>query len=392
MKILFLSRWFPYPADNGSKLRIYNLLRGLKRRHDATLLSFSDQPQGESEARELRSLCSEVHVVAWREFDPRRARAKLGFLSLKPRSLVDTFSSEMAGKISNLLGERHFDLVIASQLPMAAYAPYFKDLPAIFEELEIGLSLPDSNRPAGWRERLRRRAGWFKHRGYLSRLLKNFRAVTVVSDAEKELALRNVRNAPKVAVIPNCLNMDEYRDVRAQPMPNTLIFSGSFRYRVNYEAMQWFVAEVFPLVLDKLPSANLIVTGDHAGLSLPSRRNVTLAGHVDDIRSLIASSTVALAPLWSGGGTRLKILESLALGTPVVSTHKGAEGLDVVHGKSALLADDPVEFANSVIRVLENSELRRNLSEAGRRLVGERYSFEGMSAAFEDLLQSIASL
>ena len=100
MKILFLSRWFPYPTNNGSKLRIYNLLRGLSKHHDVTLLSFADQPDVNPEAPEVRSICSGVQVIPWREFDPNSTRAKLGFLSLKPRSIIDTFSPEMAQAIT----------------------------------------------------------------------------------------------------------------------------------------------------------------------------------------------------------------------------------------------------------------------------------------------------
>src|SRR6185503_10014512 len=116
MKILFLSRWFPYPTTNGSKLRIYNLLRGLSKDHDVTLLSFTDQPDANPAAAEIRSLCSDVFVVPWREFDPRSKRARLGLLSLTPRSLVDTFSADMAQTITRLLTAQHYDLVIASQL------------------------------------------------------------------------------------------------------------------------------------------------------------------------------------------------------------------------------------------------------------------------------------
>src|SRR5215831_12854055 len=99
MKILFLSRWFPYPVNNGSKLRIYNLLRGLGQQNDVTLLSFNDQPELDRDGTELQSICSEVQIVPWREFNPNSARAKLGILSLKPRSIIDTFSPEMARKI-----------------------------------------------------------------------------------------------------------------------------------------------------------------------------------------------------------------------------------------------------------------------------------------------------
>lgn len=352
-----------------------------------TLLSFSDQPQGVSEAAEVRSLCSEAHVVPWREFDPVSFRAGVGFLSLKPRSIVDTFSPEMAEKISIVLRKHRYDLVIASQLPMAAYFPFFTKIPAIFEELEIGLSLPSMDQNSGLKNRLRQKITWMKLSRYLARLLNSFQAVTVVSDRERELVLSNFPKVPQVAVIPNCLDLQDYREARAEAVPDRLVFSGSFRYRANYESMQWFIGKVFPLVLNKIPTANLIITGDHAGLPLPSEQNVTRAGHVEDIRSLIASSAVAVAPLLSGGGTRLKILEAFALGVPVVSTSKGAEGLDAVHEMDLMRADDAVGFAESVIRILEDPNLRRSLSSHGRKLVEEKYSFEVMSKSFESLLQ-----
>ena len=104
--------------------------------------------------------------------------------------------------------------------------------------------------------------------------------------------------------------------------------------------MQWFVGRVFPLILEQIPDVELIITGDHANLPLPKTQNVTLAGYVDDIKSLVASCDVSLAPLWSGGGTRLKILEAMACGTSVVATSKGAEGLLVQNGRHLLITDE----------------------------------------------------
>ncbi len=374
MKILFLSRWFPFPANNGSKIRIYNLLRGLSRYHEVTLLSFSSQPIGSFDA-EVGSICTNVHLVPWREFNPNSLRARIGFLSSKPRSIIDTFSPAMAGKISRLLQAQPFDLVVASELSMAAYRPYFKHVPAIFEDLEIGLTLEGSPRRSDWRNQFRHALTRFKLRFYLRRLLQSFPAITVVSNQEKDLVQRNFPKVKNILVIPNCINLDDYRDIRMKPKSDTLIFTGSFRYHANHEAMHWFVGEVFPLVLEKLPSVELTITGDHANLPLPSRKNVTLAGYVDNIQSLIASSMVALAPLWSGGGTRLKILEAMAIGTPVIATSKGAEGLEVQSGKHLLIADQPAQFAASVIRLLSEKDVRQNLTQNARELVQDKYDW-----------------
>jgi len=392
MKILFLSRWFPYPANNGSKLRVYNLLRGLSQHHDVTLLSFTDQPQASQEASEIRSLCRDVQVVPWREFNPRGWRSLLGFLSVKPRSIVDTFSPEMARKITQQLTGEVYDLVVASQLTMAAYFTYFKDVPAVFEEVELGLSDDTAFESVDIKKRIRLTLTWFKLRSYLSRLLSRFRACVVASEQERQLIVENFpAYKNQIEVISNCVNIGDYQGLNLASKPNSLIFSGSFRYLANYEAMQWFVRDAYPLILRKIPEACLTITGDHANLPLPSDQNISLAGYVDDIKSLIASSSVSIAPLRSGGGTRLKILEAMAIGTAVVSTSKGAEGLDVQNGKHLLVADDPEKFADCVVKVLQDDDIRQQLAGNAGKLVREKYDWLVVMPRFLKLLETVAA-
>jgi polysaccharide biosynthesis protein PslH len=389
MKILFLSRWFPYPINNGSKIRIYNLLRGLSQHHDVTLLSFSDQSGANLETPEIREICSNVKVVPWREFNRNTIRARLGIFSPKPRSIVDTFSSEMAQAIVATLNEGKYDLIIASQLQMAAYYKYFQDVPAVFEELEIGLFYDQAFSLDG-RIRIRHALTWFKLYIYLSQLLGFFQMCTVVSERECQLFVQNFpAYKNRIEIIPNCLNVDEYINIKTDKKTNTLVFTGPFKYRANYEAMLWFVGEVFPLILRHVPDTQLIITGEHAGLPLPSSQNITLAGHVDDIKALVASCVISIAPLLSGGGTRLKILEAMALGIPVVATVKGAEGLDVVNNEHLLLADTPVEFAKSVISLLVNDELYRRLEKNSGLLVRTKYDWDMVLPNYLKLINTI---
>jgi glycosyltransferase involved in cell wall biosynthesis len=153
--------------------------------------------------------------------------------------------------------------------------------------------------------------------------------------------------------------------------------------------MIWFVRDVFPLILKQVPNAQLIITGDHADLPLPSNQNITLAGYVNDIKGLIASSTVALAPLWSGGGTRLKILEAMAIGTPVVATSKGAEGLDAVSGEHLFVTDEPVEFAERIVSLLSNPDLRQKVARQAGLLVQEKYDWGGVLPGLLRLLERL---
>lgn len=389
MNILFLSRWFPYPMNNGSKLRIYNLLRGLSQAHKITLLSFEDQPGVNLEARAIQEICSTVKVVRWSEFNPNALRARLAFMSLKPRSIVDIFSYEMANAITESLNHQKFDLIIASQLQMAAYYPYFQYVPALFEELEIGL-FHDRAFSAEGGIHIRHVLTWFKLRLYLSRLLKSYKAFTVASKQEYKLLVKNFPNYQKRAeIIPNCLNIDEYTEINSGKKDDTLIFTGSFKYHVNYEAMLWFVGKVFPLILERMPDVHLIITGDHANLTLPSSKNITLTGHVEDIKPLIASSTISLAPLLGGGGTRLKILEAMALGTVVIATSKGAEGLDTVNGEHLLVANSPVEYAECVIRLLNDKDLRSQLAGNASLLVQEKYNWRTALSDYSRLINAL---
>jgi glycosyltransferase involved in cell wall biosynthesis len=260
---------------------------------------------------------------------------------------------------------------------MASYHFCFNGVPAIFEELEIGLfqnRATDSVRPI---RSIHSHLTWMKHRWYLSKLLQSFQICTVASEQERKLFIHNFsEHKNKVKVIPNCIAMRDYESIEVEPKPLNIIFTGSFQYHPNYEAMIWFVQHVFPKILKQVPKAQLMITGDHANLSLPSTSNITLTGYVEDIKRLISESWVSIAPLLSGGGTRLKILEAMALGTPVVSTSKGAEGLNVNHGEHLLIADSPEDFANHIISLIDDKSLRDRLATSARNLLKNKYTWE----------------
>ncbi len=390
MRILFLSRWFPCPPSNGSKLRIYNLLRGLSQHHEVTLLSFADQPELEVDTLSLQSLCRKVQVVPWKPFNPHSQRARLGFFSSTPRSVLDTFSIEMAQAIQQLLSSEKYDIVIASQIDMAVYNRYFCHLPALFEELEIGVIYERFARASSLGQRIRNGLTWAKYRRYLAALLQNYKVCTVVSNRERQLVRQAVKNYRSIEVIPNCIDTASYADVCESPQPNSLVFTGSFTYLPNYEAMYWFISEVYPRVQAQIPEIQLTITGNHANRSLPSANNVFLSGFVDDVRPLVARAGVSVVPLHTGGGTRLKILEAMALGTPVVATSKGAEGLDIEVGKHLSVADTPEAFAGEIVRLLREPGLRQRLADNARQLVRDKYDWNVIAPYFLELVEQVA--
>lgn len=387
MRILFLSTWYPYPANNGSKLRVYNLLRGLAERHEVSLLSFADDAVPARPPPQLQAICREVHVVPQHVYNPGSGRSLLGLFSATPRVIVDTYSLEMRDRIRRELDRKPYDLVVASQWNTAAYLERCPGVPALFEEVELGVLDTKVATAASPLRRIRHQLTLLKLRSYLRRLLPRFAACTVVSAAEAVLLRRMVPGYGPVEVVPNAVAVDDYANIRPIPQPKSLIFAGSLRYFANHDAMTWFLGQSYRLIQARVPDVQLTITGDHADLPLPPATNVTLRGFVDDVRPCVASSWVSLAPIRLGGGTRLKILEAMALRSPVVATSKGAEGLDVRNEEHLLLADDPRSYAEAVIRLLQEPGLRDQLARNGFELVKNKYDWKVILPKFDEILR-----
>lgn len=389
MRILFLSRWYPYPADNGSKLRVSGLLRGLCERHEVTLVSFVDPSESPSQPASGEPRPVSIRSVPFQDFQPRSARAVRGYVSSRPRFLVDTHSDGMQALIRDAVATTQFDLVIASQLSMAAYHRSFAGIPAIFEEVELGIYRPEDGASDSRWDRLRREVTWSKHRRYLGQLLPRFALCTVASEIERRLVLDAVVSAPPVHVVPNSVSGIDA--VEAEKKAHALIFTGSLRYAPNREALAWFVEQVYPRVQAAVEGVSLTVTGETGAAPVPAARGLELTGRVDDVRPLVAGAAVSIAPILSGGGTRLKVLEAMALGTPVVATPKAVEGLDVHHGEHLLIADTPAAFAGAVQRLLADRVGAGAMAERARALFRERYDTRVVLPGFLRLVEQAAA-
>ena len=335
----------------------------------------------------MLSFCNDVQVVQEKSFNSNSLRSTLGLFSHKPRLINDTFSQEMAQRIQEILAADHYNLVIASQFGTAIYRSYFQDLPAIFEEVEVGQFYGKFSQARSVKERVRNGLTWAKYRNYLADLLQEFQLCTVVSEQEKQLVSYIAPEFDSVEVIPNFIYPSYDQDDAVSPQPEHLIFTGPFRYLANYDAMVWFLEEIYPLIQNQVPNVRLTITGDHDNLPLPDASNVTLTGFVEDVRPLIKSAWVNVVPIREGGGTRIKILEAMALGVPVVSTSKGSEGLEVEDGEHILVADTAEAFAEQVVRLLRDVELRQEMVHRARNLVKMKYDIEAVIPQFESLVQ-----
>jgi glycosyltransferase involved in cell wall biosynthesis len=193
--------------------------------------------------------------------------------------------------------------------------------------------------------------------------------------------------------LPNGVDLARNQPGPVEPLPDTLVFNGALTYYANAEAMRTFAGEILPRIREQRPEVRLKITGRSDGVDLgwlPADGSVALTGYLDDVRPAVAGSWACVVPLRTGGGTRLKILEALALGTPVVATPKGAEGLEVTPEQDILIAGEPAAFAAQTVRLLGDPQLRLRLAENGRHLVEEKYGWEAIGRRFTRMVESIA--
>jgi glycosyltransferase involved in cell wall biosynthesis len=395
VRILAASSWFPYPPDNGSRLRIYNLLKRWTRHHEIALVAFASSEVAASQLEALKPICAWVRTVPRRFFQPHSLRAYLGFLSLYPRSWIDTYSPEMQRLLNTVVQSQAFDLLLALQFGTAPYvAGIDSTKPKVLEELELGVLYDQHRRNPNWVKRLRYGLTWAKKGHFVRRTLDRFDGCTTVSEVERDIALEIAPGFSPVEVIPNGVDVAHYQGGFGPLEPGTLIFCGSFTWSANLDAMRFFLEQVYPLVKQRVPGVRLRITGRSGEAqrdSLPADESVEFTGYLDDVRPAIARSWVSIAPMRIGGGTRVKILEAMALGTPVVATYKGAEGLNVTSGTDILLADTPALLADHIVALLCDHELRARLAVAGKQLVTDQYDWDIIATKAEAFLTQVVS-
>lgn len=392
MNVLFLSSWFPYPPDNGSRLRAFNLIEQLSKEHDITLLSFFRNEMTEDRLQAMRRYCSTVQAISLAPFKPGSFRSILGLFSSQPRSLVDIYSRQMQESVARARRENDLSIVIASQIYTAPYAVALEGLPRVFEEVELTVLREKYTTRSRADHRLRYGLMWWKTKRFTAHLVRQFDGCTVVSQQEKANVLSITPQCRHVLVVPNGIDPEQYKGDFGAPQPDTLVYPGALTYSANFDAMEFFLGQVFVLIQARQPETVLRITGKTDGVPverLPLRDGVVLTGYLDDVRPTVAQSWVCVVPLRLGGGTRLKILEAMALGTPVVSTSKGAEGLDVTPGEDILIADTAAEFADAVLQLLNDRVLRTKLAIKGQQLVTQKYGWDRIARKLDRFLGEV---
>ncbi len=404
MRILFLTPQFPWPTHQGTTLRNFNLLKQLAQRHEVHLFSIL-APGDDPAAGPVAELAASITTAAQ---PPRSPRDRL-------RDLIATPLPDMARRLWSphardallALGrDLRPDILQIEGIEMAPYFFALRDAGvsygrAIYDAhnaetlLQQRAARADLHRPKRWPAAAYSAIQTAKLRRYERSLAQSVDGVAAVSEPDARF-LRALAPETSIRVVTNGVDLALYRpdeifpSVMAGPGPH-LVFTGKMDFRPNVDAALWFADEVLPNLKSAGVDAHFWVVGrnPHARLqTLVGRSDVTVTGAVSDVRPYIVQADVYVVPLLAGGGTRFKILESLALAKPVVSTTLGADGIQVVDGVHLALADEPRDFAQRIIDLLADHQQAEEMGRRGRAFIQQHFSWDAIAPEMEKLFRA----
>jgi len=402
MRILVLSEGVP-SRIGGGRSRQFNLIKSLSRRHNYTVMTFGSAEESQAIA-ELQRICEEV-VVLTRPPEPtmNRTRAYYRITGWK-HTLLDSWPNrghwlitpDTKEMVRDMFRRKSFDLVqvhqgyIAPLMPNGLTCPTLLDMHDVLSDHERRVF--DSARGFGFR--VGAFAEWRKMRRFERQTLSRFDACTVVSDHDR-CSVIDLASLANPIVVPNGVDTDYFQPVFRPSDATSVLFIGSMNYSPNESGLLHFFKFIWPRVRIQVPEARLSIVGTSPPTSITEfsgKENITVIGEVPDVRPYFEQAAVSICPIYTGSGTRLKILDGWAMGKAIVSTSLGAEGLDAEHETNILLADTDEAFARCVVRLLQDAGLRYNLGDQGRNMVEKRYSWhcisEQLETAYESATQS----
>jgi glycosyltransferase involved in cell wall biosynthesis len=389
MRILFVAPELP---NQFHRIRALNLLRGLRRLdHEVDLISLTHREPRPADLEPLGALCRQVE---WEVQPLARSlvQSALGLVGSAPLEVCYERSPKLAALVRRRLAERSYDVLYIKRLRMAEYGLNADSLPRILDLTDSMERFYDQAwRRAPLKSKLLFWEEWLKYRAYEPRVSGQFERCVVCSPADAGY-LREHSGLSNVDVVANAVDTEYFAPREGVEEPATFLLSGLMDKLVNVDAALYLAHEIWPRVRAQVPNARLRLVGPKPAAAiraLDGRDGIEVVGLVPDLRDEIARATVTLVPLRVGTGTKNKVIQSLAMARPVVTTTIGNEGLEADSGQEAIVADDPATFADAVIRVHGDPALRAELGRRGRVWVEAKF---GIDVVAEQLRRTLAAV
>jgi glycosyltransferase involved in cell wall biosynthesis len=401
--LLVLSQCLPYPPHSGVANRTFHILVQLQRAFDVHLVAFSrrnhqSNPAARSAAKEalagyLTSIYEPAPIGSERSRAARAATHLRSVLTSRPYTLYEYRSSDFAEALETALHGRRYALVHLDSLDLYGWIRRLPQVPlaVTHHSIESDLLRSRAGRMGStvMREYLRHQASLLEQ---IERKLCPEVGLNVMMSETDGAKLRAIAPGARTVTVPNGVDVEYFMPRLGAEQAGAVVFLGPTYMYPNRDAVDWFIETMWSAIRSSVPEARLHLVGKNS--SEDRRRYEAIAavqchGYVPDVRPHLAAASCSIVPIRVGGGTRLKILDAWAMGTPVVSTSVGCEGLDARDGINILIRDDPSEFVRAVIEVLRDASLRAKLRQKGRETAELRYSWQVIGdtiiAAYRDL-------
>lgn len=396
MHILWVKTELLHPIDKGGRIRSYNMLRALRKRHQITYVALTTADVDNEAVARSTEYCHQLIQVPFREAPRRSVRFWLELLhnlaTPLPYAIAKYRSRAMRDVVEHLARDPSVDLLVCDFLAPSQNIP--DGLPVRTVLFQHNVEAAIWARHAAVRSNILARAyfrsQWRRMVAFEGRECRRFDRVVAVSLADAETFTRDY-GAAAVSSVPTGVDTDYFRPTGLVTRePAELVFTGSMDWLPNEDGINWFVGTVLPLVHRHRPDVSLTIVGRNPPAAIRALAgrdaHIRVTGTVPDVRPYLERAAISIVPLRIGGGTRLKIFEAMAMERPVVSTTIGAEGLAVESGRHLLLADDAAAFADALLKLLSDPAHAREVANLGANLVRTQYAW---SRAVEDFVRHL---
>ena len=374
-RILFLTSRFPFPPIGGDKLRTYNFIKHLKKKHQLTIISFIEDEKELNYPHHYNKNITRVITIKLPKYQSY-LNCVYGVFTRSPLQIHYYYSSKMKKAIAKELMNNKYDLIIFHLIRMAQYIEEDVSVKNVIDFTDaISLNYHRSKKfQRGWLSGVNFLESKRVQEYELKSISKAYKSIFISKiDAEH---LRTENNSEKLEIVQNGVDLIKFSFNSAQYDSNQISFIGNMRTFPNTDAVLYFVKEIFPLIKKIRPKLKFYIVGNEPSrdvLKVHDGKSIFVTGFVDSVISYIEKSVLVVAPMRVGAGIQNKILESLAIGTPVVTTSIGAEGLD---SDVLLIANDPQEFSRKILELINNPNLRHDNSINGRKYIEENFNWD----------------
>lgn len=395
MKILMLTPYLPYPLLSGGQIRTYNLLKKMSQKHDITLFALIKNHQEKQYIKELEKYCHRVRVFK-RSSKPFTLKNILRTaFSSYPFLVIRNHVSEVIKAVEKELASNQYDLIHAETFYMMPNIPQTK-IPVLLVEQTIEYlgyeSFAASTRWQILRPLLNLDIKKIKYwEKYYWRACDH---LVTMSDDDKKFIAREIGQSEKISIVANGVDAAWFSEQKFKRLPTpTLLSVGTFKWLPNVEAVKFLVKRVWPTLKAKQPELKLWIVGNAPTKEVlayaQKDKQIIVSGGIPDIREAFSGAHILLAPVFSGKGTRYKILEAMASGLPVIATTTALEGLGVRDGQEVIIADNAQTMAVETLKLLANSQKQAQLAKRGRAFVQANYDWNLIARQLNQVYQNL---